>query len=201
MTSHDRRYNTLDAAQAYDLRVKSKRRLSGWLEASMVRRAIKHIDGGKLLDCPCGTGRIDALLRERSQDVFGVDNAEPMLQVYLEGDSRRAGQVADVFDLPFEDGSFSWVVSHRLFHHFHESERRTDMLTSLARVAREGVVFYAWLNTPVVRRDQASRKGRRSISMTDLHAIVANSPLQVERVHWAAWPFSPKAMVVCSKSG
>jgi len=190
-------YDRPAAADAYDARVRGRHRLSGRLELRMVRRGLRDATGESVLDCPCGTGRLDALLRERFTDVTGVDGAQAMLDVYLRGDPRRKGQVADVFDLPFADDAFDWAVCHRLFHHLKDDDERERLLRSLARVARHGFSLYCWLAVPFSRRGRTPGRGRQTIRAAQLEALAARAGLRVDRIHYAAWPFSPKAMAVC----
>jgi len=197
MATGDTRYNTLSAAVRYDEKIRHKRRLSNWLEMSMVRRSLTDVVGNRILDCPCGTGRIDGLLRERFSDIVGVDNAEPMLEVYKATNTDRVAQLADVFELPFVDDEFDWVVAHRLFHHFHTDEQRLRFLESISRVARSGVTFYAWLETPLSRRGSEHERGRRSVPLSQLEQLLKKTSLELIKIHKAAWPFSPKVMVSC----
>lgn len=193
------RYRALENAEKYNTKIispKGVRRFSHWLEASAVKRALTHVSGNCVLDCPCGTGRIDALLRSKFGRVVGLDSSEAMLAVYHQGHPERISQQGDAFALPFADGEFDWVVSHRLLHHFSNDEDRIRLLKSLARVARTGIVVYAWLDTPFNSR----RKSRRQTLASDhLSRLLDAAGLILEKVYFAAWPFQPKAELVCRK--
>lgn len=150
-----------------------------------------------MLDCPCGTGRIDAALRARFRKVVGLDSSEAMLTVYRSSHPERVGHRGDAFDLPFADGEFDWVVSHRLLHHFRTDDQRVALLRSLARVAREGVVVYAWLDVPFgARRDSR----RQTLPRAHVARLMREAGLELEAVYFAAWPFQPKAELVCRKA-
>lgn len=198
--SQPERYRALDSAAKYEEKIKKAsgvRRLSHWLELRSLKNALATVSGRQVLDAPCGTGRIDGLLRERFSDITGLDSSEAMLTVYREGAPGRKGQQGDIFNLPFADGSFDWAVSHRLFHHFETDDSRVRMLTSLARVAREGVVFYAWVKTPFSRRDKSRRQ---TLTLDHVKALVAQAGLRIESLHYASWPFQPKVILVCRKA-
>ncbi len=80
------------AAVAYERRIRSARglrRLYQRLESRAVERALGHVAGDSVLDCPCGTGRLDPLLRARFRDVVGVDRSAAMLAIYRQGDRAR----------------------------------------------------------------------------------------------------------------
>jgi ubiquinone/menaquinone biosynthesis C-methylase UbiE len=193
------RYRRLESAEKYERKISkgsADRRFSHWLEARALAHALAHAAGESVLDCPCGTGRIDALLRTRFRKVIGLDSSEAMLTVYRNGHPERVGHLGDAFNLPFGDGEFDWVVSHRLFHHFRADAERLALLRSLARVTRDGLVMYAWLDVPF-----GVRRGSRRQTLPKAHVanLLRQAGLELEAVHFAAWPFQPKAELVCRK--
>ena len=194
------RYRALESAEKYDAKIsqpKGVRRFSHWLEARAVERALNDVSGASVLDCPCGTGRVDALLRRRFRKVVGLDSSEAMLAVYCQGHPERTGQQGDAFALPFADAEFDWVVCHRLLHHFPTDDERVRLLKSLARVAANGLVVYAWLDTPFNRRRHSRRQ---TLARDHLQSLLTAAGLTLEKIHFAAWPFQPKAELVCRKS-
>lgn len=198
MAEYNARYHKLDTAQAYEEKIQQKRKLSTRLEFRMVEKSLDHVKGDKILDCPCGTGRIDLLLRERYSDITGVDGAEAMFEVYMAANPDRKGQVGDIFNLPFDDNEFDWTLCHRLFHHFKNDEDRTRLVASLNRVSKNGFCFYAWLTVPFSRRGNRPGKSRQTVDRKDIERIVDTVGAKIDATYYAAWPFSPKAMIVCS---
>jgi SAM-dependent methyltransferase len=189
----------LRKAEAYENRLKNARgfrRLYRSLEARSVTRALAHAEGDRVLDCPCGTGRLDPLLRTRFPKVLGVDRSKAMLAVYRRGDRARIGALGDAFHLPYADEAFDWVVSHRLLHHLRTDELRVAMLHSMARVASRGVIVYAWLDAPLRRR----RFGYKSLSLEHVRRVLTQAGLGLEAVYYAARWFHPKAELVCRKN-
>jgi len=199
MPEYNVKYHTRGAAENYQKKIESRRKLSTQLELNMVRKSLAEVKGEKILDCPCGTGRIDPILRERFSDIQGMDNAQSMLDVYLEGHPERKGQVGDIFNLPFGDEEFDWAICHRLFHHFKADEDRIALLRSLSRVSKNGFSFYCWIDTPFSKRGRKSPDGRQSIPRAQLDKIINQVPCKITRIYRAGWPFSPKMMVVCHK--
>lgn len=193
------RYRARDQALAYHASTgdEGRRSLSQRLELKAVRRALVATGGGhSVLDVPCGTGRIDGLLRAHFDEVVGIDSSVPMLSVYRDRLPGRQGCCADIFALPFADESFDWVVCHRYLHHLHHDEERRRALASLRRVCRQGVVVYAWVNTPLVRRRGTMRT---SVPAERLHRVIAEAGLRVDSVHACAGPFSVKSIFVCRR--
>lgn len=199
MAEYNVKYHTRDAAEGYQKKIESKRRFSTNMELSMVRKSLGDIVGNKILDCPCGTGRIDPILREKFSDIQGMDNAQSMLDVYLQGHPDRKAKQGDIFDLPFEDNEFDWAICHRLFHHFKTDELRVALLRSLSRVSKNGFSFYCWIDTPFSKRGRKSPDGRQSIPRSQLDSVMSQVPCKMTKMYRAGWPFSPKVMVVCHK--
>jgi ubiquinone/menaquinone biosynthesis C-methylase UbiE len=87
--------------------VYSRKRLQVWLE-----RAIPAAGSGqRLLDVGCGTGHHLRDLQARGFSVSGVDGSEEMLKVARRINPGVDLRSADVEALPYESGSFDWVLS------------------------------------------------------------------------------------------
>lgn len=125
----------------------------------------------RVLDVPCGAGRLRRALESRSRRYVGVDISEPML-----AEARRGALVrASAFRLPFQENAFEAVVCCRLFHHLREPHERSALLGELVRVARRLVVvsfwdaasLHAWRHR-VGRSRSAAREGRCAVSKAEL---------------------------------
>ncbi len=118
-------------------------RFSGRRSATDARdkRALERALGflgveGRVLDCPCGAGRITPVLRARGLDVTGMDVSLQMLkQAAARHEPYRAVQ-GDALVLPFQDSSFAAVVSMRFLYHLAASEERVKALAEMARVSK-----------------------------------------------------------------
>lgn len=198
MDAQPERYRELKDARKYDLKIMDSgmRGISRALELGALKRAISNIRGDLVLDAPCGTGRIDPLLRERFLKVVGLDSSEAMLTLYCRKDNARVGFLCDIFHMPFHQESFDWVVCHRLFHHFDTDELRLLLLKSIAKVAMQGVIFYAWVKTPLSGRGSSRRK---TLNLDHIKRLIDQTGLEFVSVHYTSWPFQPKALLVCRK--
>lgn len=97
-------------------------------------------DGACLLDCGCGPGTITVGLAERIPQgkVVGVDRSPEQV-----AEARRIHrsianvrfEVASVYQLPFDDGSFDLVFSHALLEHVASP---SEALRELHRVLKPG---------------------------------------------------------------
>jgi ubiquinone/menaquinone biosynthesis C-methylase UbiE len=161
--------------------------------AHLVRRAVAGCasdDRLRVLDVPCGTGRITRLLLDLGLQVVGGDISPAMIaqaRVRCAGSTSRVEfSVLDLDQLDLPEGSFDLVSCIRLFHHLHTAERQA-VLHELARVSRRFVLanvsyssrFYRlrrqvkrWLGQGVCRagsteqevRDEAAAAGLRLVA-------------------------------------
>ena len=170
-----RRYESRQGASSYRTKYDRSlaRRLSNRRELKIVDRALTRAGAaGRLLDCPCGAGRLTPTLLRHGDHVTAVDLSAAMVDEARDAlqELADAGRVdfavASVDALPFEDDSFDTAVSHRLIHHVADAEERAGMLRELRRVAQRRVVLSFNDATTFKMRWQARRgKTRRRIAM------------------------------------
>ncbi len=165
------RYGSHEGAAAYRRKYESSpaRRWSNRRELKAVARALERAGAsGRLLDCPCGAGRLVPTLLERAQHVTAVDLSPTMVAEAQDALAAHARQgrvafaVASADRLPFANGSFDTVVCHRLLHHLADPADRTSVLKELARVAQRRVVLsFSDASTWKARIQGLSRVKRR----------------------------------------
>lgn len=104
----------------------------------------------RVLDLPCGTGRLEGMLLSKGFDVVAADYAVNMLgeaRKYLEANldprdlPRLSFSQQDIMHTTFEDNAFDVVICNRLFHHYPESATRVSVLTELARICKGRIVL------------------------------------------------------------
>jgi len=150
------RYRSREGAAAYARKFSRSwtRRLSNWRELALLGRALARAGPAeRLLDCPCGAGRLLPLLLRSARHVTAADFSREMIR------QARGAPVefvnASVLALPFRDRAFDIAICHRLLHHLSAAER-SAALTELARVARRSVlVSFAHADSARARRRQA----------------------------------------------
>src|SRR5262245_53930262 len=85
--------------------------------------------GSRVLDLPCGTGRLTPVLVNRGFRVTGADSSQYMIatawsiwhdanRTSLEREAMASFEVQDVLATSYKDRQFDAVVCNRLFHHF-----------------------------------------------------------------------------------
>ncbi len=122
--------------------------------------------GSRVLDIPCGGGvALRGLWPGQGVEYVAGDIAQTMLDRTMRVAERRGvadqvvPRIADVGDLPFEDGSFDLVVTFTGLHCFPDPERA---VVEMARVLRPGGVLTgsALLNDTGIRFEPLRRVGR-----------------------------------------
>jgi SAM-dependent methyltransferase len=115
--------------------------VSGRLDERLVLRALGHpTPGGRVLDVPCGGGRISRALRAAGHRPVAVDYSPWMLTEASDASDERIR--ADVLRLPYRDGTFEATVCFRFMQSV-PRELRIRTLAELARVGRLVVASYA----------------------------------------------------------
>jgi SAM-dependent methyltransferase len=110
------------------------------LEVDFVASQIRP--AGRVLDVPCGTGRVAVPLAERGFTVAGLDISEAVLAV-----ARGAGPAidfrqGDMRELPWPDESFDAVLNlWTAFGYFETQAEDERVLSEIARVLVPGGVF------------------------------------------------------------
>jgi ubiquinone/menaquinone biosynthesis C-methylase UbiE len=195
------RYKHIDDAIRYHKQIRpasAQRRLSHWMEMRAFKRAIARIKGRDVLDGPCGTGRIYRILSSRFSTVVSLDSSESMLHVHRHIIGSEGLCCADIFHLPFPDNLFDWTISYRLFHHLQTYKDRVELINSISRVSRQGVIFTAWVDTPLNRREGSRRS---SLARSEIEEAISEANLGLAHMDYAFWPFQPKCVITCKKPG
>ena len=172
------------AAQSYQIRDAGKHNA----EMKLIVRGFRHVPLGRVLDAPCGGGRVGLLLAGQGYDVTIADLAPAMVEIARANAEREQLKVevceADVEALKFADRSFDAVISFRLFHHFPNQEIRARVVAELCRVSRRHVLlsyFSPLAATSIKRQLQKKLFGRRMAKFA--------TPLSEVRGYFAAHGF------------
>ena len=173
-------------AEAYSRRSPGRNRE----EAAVLARVLDGLPPGRdILDVPCGTGRIAAILLDRGYRVFCGDLSPHMLEHAAA--LRGSGAIpfrGDLLRLPLAAGSFDHAFCIRLLHHIPGPEVRRSMLRELARVTRGKVVVTFFhpvsfhnLERWVLRLLTGRKSPRVSFTAATLDRDAAAAGLRVER--------------------
>ncbi len=108
------------------------------------------IEGDRILDLGCGTGRFVELFKNRNVDYIGADISEKLIEIakkkylclpkFSEGKFRQARakfQKANALNLPFPNDYFDKVYSIAVLHHIPSEEFRLQFLKEARRVLKQ----------------------------------------------------------------
>jgi SAM-dependent methyltransferase len=121
-----------------------KGRLYRWREERAIEHSLSGLrPGSTVLDAPCGTGRLMALLRHRGFRPTGCDISTAMMTV-ARGQLTSPGYTvplaaSDIQHLPYARNSFDAAICVGLLMHLN-ADARVGALRELALVARERLV-------------------------------------------------------------
>ena len=90
------------------------------LEAEALRRMVTELEGKRVLELGCGTGKNGAWLAERAARYVGLDFSEEMLAVArgkIEGEDVGLFQADLTQPWPVADGAFDWATCSLVLEH------------------------------------------------------------------------------------
>jgi SAM-dependent methyltransferase len=190
-------------------------------EKACILECMKAIPtGGRVLDLPCGTGRLTRMLIERGYRVTGADVSEAMLsrardnyRDYQQQHGTQAPavqfEIRDVLATGFNTDQFDGVMCIRLFHHFDDAETRRRALKELRRICHGPIVvtflnsfaldrFGSWVKHRMRGKKQTSQL---PIPLKTFVADVEAAGLKVERRIAAHWGISSRWFLVLRRQG
>jgi SAM-dependent methyltransferase len=177
-------YQADDVAEAYeDKRFSRGGRLIDRREKEAVLEALAPLEGRKILEIACGTGRFTVMLAEQDADVIGLDISGPMLQQGREK-AIQAGvrdhlefMRGDAARLPFPDDHFDAVFAMRFFH---LADTPREFLAEMARVSNH-LLFFDTFNAGSARSvyNWALPMGSRLYEDREVRDLIAGTNLEL----------------------
>jgi 2-polyprenyl-3-methyl-5-hydroxy-6-metoxy-1,4-benzoquinol methylase len=99
----------------------------------------------RVLDAPCGGGRVSVHLAQRGFKMSSADLSEAMVEIARENMVKHQLDVIveqqDVEKFSYPNRAFDTVVSFRLFHHFPTPDIRRRVVRELCRIAGKNVAL------------------------------------------------------------
>ena len=158
-----------------------------------------------VLDAPCGTGRLRAVLERGGLRYVGLDLSDSMLDEAASTGSTDLVRGA-IDSLPFRDDSFDLVLCCRLLHHLHDPEDLQAAIGELVRVSQRLVIASFWdsgswhgLRARIGLKRGEGPRGRRAISKHLLRSLFHEAGAEVQSFHHSFRFVSQQAFVVARK--
>ncbi len=177
-------YQATEVAEEYDEKRFSRGgRLIDRREKQAVLNAIGPVEGKRVLEIACGTGRFTVMLAERGADIIGLDISSAMLQqgrhkAHNAGvDDHLEFMRGDAARLPFPDDYFDTVFAMRFFH---LADTPASFLSEMRRVAKEQVFFDTFAG-PSTRSlyNWLLPMGSRLYSLSDVEKLLSETGLRL----------------------
>lgn len=137
-------------------------------EMRLVDRAFALIPRNhRVLDVPCGGGRVTIHLARRGYVMTAADLSDSMIEITREHVAKEGlacpVEKQDLERLTMPDGAFDSVVCFRLFHHFPDAEIRRRVVGELCRVAAQFVAlsYFSPRSVTSLKRKITQRESHR----------------------------------------
>jgi len=182
-----------------------KGRITHRLEMALLFRALRHAGikpPAKILDVPCGTGRLGIFLSSRGYSVTGMDLSKEMIAQALSKEfipERLTFQQGDAENLPLPDQAVDAIVSLRFMGHV-PPEVRHNILAEFKRVSRGPLILAYYQRNcfkGFLRRKRRQQRGVMWFPVTrkELEDELAASGLVLKR-YWPMIPFISETLIV-----
>ena len=123
----------------------------------------------RVLDVPCGGGRVSIHLAHQGYAVEAADFSEAMVGIATRNTANAGARCTvgqqDIEAMTYPDNNVDAIVCFRLFHHFPDAATRQRCISELCRVAGRMVVisYFSPLSATSIRRSVvAAAGGKRS---------------------------------------
>lgn len=162
-------------------------------------------DEDVVLDVACGPGILACAFAKHARHVTGVDITPAMLE--RAADLQRESSLenvkwmsCDVSHLPFEDGSFSMLITRYAFHHF---EQPDSVLTEMVRVCVPGGKVVVIDSAPPAEKADAFNEVERmrdpshtaALPAEEIARMMRSQDLQIERSYYYAYEVTAQSLL------
>ena len=205
-------YRDSDIANSYDQKFKTlSGRIFHWAESRQLERIIHGIlKGGRVLDAPCGTGRLTEVFLTHGLAILGGDISGEMIGIARHRHQSVNGELIfsqmDFLHVPLADGAVTATFSIRFLVHIPPHER-VAILKEFRRVSRQWVVISLSISTPWhrLRRRIKGWLGhdkpiRHPITDEDMRRELAQAGLKEVKRFYTFPIVSEEILVVCEPS-
>ncbi|MBI3461911.1 MAG: class I SAM-dependent methyltransferase [Planctomycetes bacterium] len=185
-------------------------------EQQCILRALQGLPtGSRVLDLPCGVGRLASVLVANGYLVTGADSSSPMIGLAQQGwrthcrnstelEGRAQFDVQDIMGTSYENQQFDAVICNRLFHHFIEPSVRRAALSELRRISAGPVIvsFFNSFSLESIRLGilravfHKFARDRIPISVSRFAADGQAAGLRLQKVIATRWGISPQCYAV-----
>ncbi|MSP16437.1 MAG: class I SAM-dependent methyltransferase [Myxococcales bacterium] len=136
----------------------------------------------RVLDVGCGTGANGPVLAAAGRTAIGVDASSVPLAQHGSGERGHTARVrGDAASLPFADGSFDLVAALDVLEHMDDDRAAAREFLRVLAPGGRAIIFVPALKILWGLQDDVSHH-RRRYRRAELHAVLTNAGLEVERL-------------------
>jgi SAM-dependent methyltransferase len=158
-----------------------------------------------VLDVACGPGILACAFARHARHVTGVDITPAMLE--RAADLQRESSLdnvewksCDVNRLPFEDGSFSMLITRYAFHHFEQPE---SVLAEMVRVCAPGGKVVVIDSAPPCEKADAFNEVERmrdpshtaALPAEEIARMMRSQDLEIERSYYYGYEVTARSLL------
>ncbi len=172
-------------------------RIIHWGEMAIVESFLDLAGGkfGKILDCPCGYGRLTEVLSRRSEILYSSDISPHKVAVHAnffsEPKIKLLNAASNITRLPFKERVFDGTVTFRLFHHLDNKEVRTAIFREAARVTDKFLILSFYRKNVL---HEMSRSFNMNSSIRKRKIVLIEADIIRQEAEQAGWK-----LIECSK--
>lgn len=185
-------------------------RVIDMLEKSAIEKAIKYVslpENSKILDLPCGTGRVSIFLAKKGYLITGGDVSLSMVNKSIEN-AKKINVLdktnflgLDAVSIDYPGNYFDAVVSLRLFGHT-PPEVRMNILREFKRVGRKYFILAYYIKNSfqeILRRKKRLKMGTPwyPVSFKDINLEIEQAGMKKLKVFPVLKGFSETAIILC----
>jgi 2-polyprenyl-3-methyl-5-hydroxy-6-metoxy-1,4-benzoquinol methylase len=113
-----------------------------YFEKRAVARLLKYTEGDSIIDIPCGSGKLNPILKTTGCNIISADASPQMIKFAKEGASTSFDfLLTDIRFISLKSESIDILISNRFLHRI-PAENHEIILKELFRISRKYVVLY-----------------------------------------------------------
>jgi 2-polyprenyl-3-methyl-5-hydroxy-6-metoxy-1,4-benzoquinol methylase len=103
-----------------------------------VQKRIKNAK--RLLDAGCSDGYLDSVIKNRVEEIFGIDINWNDIRIAKMSNPRNIYDVGSLYELPYKSGYFDIVVCLDVLEHLHDDEKAISELTRILKIGGKLII-------------------------------------------------------------
>ena len=187
-----------------------KGRLTNWLELRLIYKALRYagvLPSARILDIPCGTGRLSFYLSKKGYLVTGGDISSEMIKYTNEHlrnnclNDKSIAKIEDAEKLSFPDNSFDVSITLRLLGHT-PPKNRLQILKELRRVSQKYLILVYYDKKSfrnILRKKQREGIGWNPVTISEIDSELDKINLKRHKVYYLLRGFSETMLVIVKK--